>query len=150
MVPTVKRKRKGFQALGGAAALVAIFVLWDKETWPFNTSPASLGAKPSLTNYLLADNVTLGFVRLAIVALGAYVIVSAPALMIGGRWLKGFGTGGISVDDAEVEDTRDESEAALKQLRRAVDTLTEERDSALELVDSFIDQMSRAEHGQLP
>src|SRR5258706_15607628 len=84
-----------------ALALVAISILLALNGWwPFNTSPPALPDKPSFWQFLLSDHLTLGFIRLGVVMLAVFVIASIPALITGGRWLKGFGTTGLTADDA--------------------------------------------------
>jgi hypothetical protein len=124
---TLRVTRGTCQAAGAVAALAAVAALWATSTWPFDTSPPPLGTDPSLTDYFLSDNVTLGFVRLGVALLAVYVIVSVPALIIGMRWLKGFGTSGLTADDAQ------SASAALEELKTTVDTLKAQRDAALNL-----------------
>jgi hypothetical protein len=117
-----------------ALALVAVTIsLASKGWWPFDTSSPSLPrTKPSFWQLLLADRLTLGFVRLAVVMLAVFVIASVPALIAGGRWLKGFGTGGLTADDAAlavdvIADLRDELDRTTKEL----EAVKKERDDAV-------------------
>jgi hypothetical protein len=48
---------------------------------------------------VLADRVTLGFVRLAALGLAVYVLASIAALTASGRWIKAFTTAGLEADD---------------------------------------------------
>lgn len=104
-----------------ALVLLAVTIAAWQELGPFQAAPPALRSdehEPSLWFFLLSDRLTLGFFRLALIGLAAYAIVSIPALIAGRRWIKGFGTGGLSVDDAQkVEDTE-----------RAVIAITKERD----------------------
>jgi hypothetical protein len=82
-----------------AAVALAIFLAAHKA-WPFAGAQPKLPARPSLWQLLLSDQMTLGFVRLAFVMLAVFVIASVPALVAGGKWLKGLGAGGLVADDA--------------------------------------------------
>jgi hypothetical protein len=91
------------------AAVVAI-LRW----WPV---PATAGTG-SWIEILLADRVIVGVLRLVIVLGAFYFIGSIPALVVGGRWVKGFGTGGIVADE-----TRKDATNALEGARRQVAAL---------------------------
>jgi hypothetical protein len=84
------------------AVLVGIAILIRRDWWPVDAQPQAVTTikKPSLSQYILSDRYTFGFARLVLVALGFYVIVRIPALILAGRWLKGFGRGGLMADDA--------------------------------------------------
>jgi len=60
------------------------------------------------------------------VSLGLYLAVSVPALVVAGRWLKGFGKEGLTADDAE------EATQTIDGLRAQLDAVTKERDEALQ------------------
>jgi hypothetical protein len=122
------------QLVSAAAAVVLAVVLAAQSAWPFDTSRPRLPAKPSLWQLLLSDHVTLGFVRLAVVMLAVFVVASVPALAAGGRWLKGFGAGGIIADEAA--DLRSALEATKRELERRTQDLEaarKERDEAVAL-----------------
>lgn len=114
------------QQIGAAIVLVATvaFAVW--RIWPFDAKPIPFGSDPSLWQLILSDRITLGFLRLALIALGAFVATSVVALAIAGRWLKGFGTDGLTADDA------DKAESSIADLEEQVEELTDERDEALE------------------
>jgi hypothetical protein len=82
-----------------ATVILAMLANW----WPFHSAPRAVQTyqDPSVWQFVLSDRTTLGFVRLAVVALALFVIASVPALVLAGRWLKGLSAGGISADDAE-------------------------------------------------
>lgn len=114
-----------------AVALVVALALFNR--WPFDDSqPAVLASvkDPSIWQFLFSDRITLGLVRLAVMALGLYVVASIPALMVGARWLRGIGPG-----------TADPAPASLPEATRALQTqiekLTRERDEALEVAKSL-------------
>jgi hypothetical protein len=117
-----------------ALALVAVTILLASNGWwPFDTSAPKLPKNsPSFWQLLLGDRLTLGFVRLGVVMLAVFVIASVPALVVGGRWLKGLGTSGLTADDAAVvagalDKTKEELERATKEL----EAVKKERDEAL-------------------
>lgn len=90
-------------------------------SWVFRSSPS---ARPnvSLWQLLLSDRWTLGFVRIAVFLLALYAIASIAALVAGGRWIKGFGAGGLSADDAvETDRWMAETRRELERARRFYD-----------------------------
>lgn len=112
-------------ALGLVAVLLAL-VLSQLQVGPFQAlAPEQLNDKdPSLWLFLLSDHVTLGFVRLGLIALAAYAIASIPALIVGGRWIKSFGASGLSADDAT------ETKTTIAKLTHSLNTVKGERDRA--------------------
>ena len=114
--------RRRLQALTATIAVGAAIVLAATDVWPFNTRPPRLEPKPSLWQLLLSDRALLGFARLALVALTLFVIASVPALVVAGRWLKAFGTSGLSADEAA------EASEAVETLQREVEGLNEKLD----------------------
>ena len=122
------------QLASAATAVVLAILLAAESLWPFDASRPKLPAKPSLWQLLLSDHVTLGFVRLAFLMLAVFVIASVPALVIGGRWLKGFGAGGLIADDAaDLYETKRE----LDRTTRDLEAVTKERDEAVALVEQL-------------
>jgi hypothetical protein len=101
------------QVASGAAAVAGAVILAAQSAWPFDGSQPKMPPRPSLWQLLLSDHVTLGFVRLAVVMMAAFVVATVPALVAGGRWLKSFGAGGLIADDAD-------------DLRRALETTGQE------------------------
>ncbi|MEP7225207.1 MAG: hypothetical protein ABI783_09640, partial [Actinomycetota bacterium] len=89
------------RALAAATAAVIVF-LAAQGTWPFDSNPAETQTltDPSVWQYLLADRYVLGIVQLALAALSFYIVISVPALAAAARWAKGFGTTGVTTDDA--------------------------------------------------
>lgn len=117
---TLKERQLGVAAV----CILAAIVLVHAERWPFrrlHNHPAGRTAH-SFTGAILTDRITLGFLRLAIVAFALFVFVSVPALMLAGRWAKGIGTAGVTVDDAE------QAKESLKELQGEIDTLTVQLD----------------------
>src|SRR5262245_21159295 len=96
-------KRQFLQLAAAGVALVVVGVLAYHQLWVFEAAPAKIDSNPSLAQLVLSDRATLGFVRFGIVLLALYAIASVPALVAGGRWLKGFGTSGLTADDALAE-----------------------------------------------
>ena len=92
-----------WQTTCGLAATALLGCAAWRSWWPFATHPAPLRsyAHPSVWQFLLSDRVTLGFVQAVIAALVLYVAASVPALVAGGRWLRAFGTSGLTADDAQ-------------------------------------------------
>ena len=126
------------QLVSATAAVVLVILLVAQSAWPFDASRPKLPARPSLWQLLLSDQLTLGFVRLAFVMLAVFVIVSVPALVVGGRWLKSFGAGGLIADDAA--DLRGALEATrrdLKRKTRRLEAVTKARDEAVALVEEL-------------
>jgi hypothetical protein len=117
-----------------ALALVAVTILLAANGWwPFDTSPPELPKRrPSFWQFLLADRLTLGFVRLGVVMLALFVVASVPALIAGGRWLKGAGTSGLTADDAiGATEALVRMEEKLERTTNDLETLKRQRDSAL-------------------
>jgi hypothetical protein len=144
-----------FLERAGAAVAVAFLVLAAIEAWwPFDADPQALKsyAKPSIWQLLLSDRLTLGFARSLILALALYVAGSVVALAIARRWLRAFGAGGVSTDDAEganrtIEALKGENDDLTNDLLRAtaqIDRLTQERDQARGLARSMYERARRA------
>lgn len=122
----------GIWQRGAAAAAVALVVCaaWQ-EWWPFSEDPTSsrFYDDPSAWQLLFSDRLVLGFVRLGIVALVIYLVASVPALIVAGRWLRGFGTGGVSTDAAEeARETIEQYEGETADLTRQLDVANAELD----------------------
>src|ERR671929_434152 len=77
-----------------ALVVIAAWAAW----WPFDAAPRPIGSfrHPTVWQYLFADRLALGFVRLAVAAFALYAVVSVPALVVAARWAKGFGTTGLA------------------------------------------------------
>lgn len=82
---------------------------------------------------IVADRWTLGFLRLAIVALGFFAAASAAALIASGRWIKALSTAGFESDDPREVDER------FEQLVARAREFKEERDQAYRLLGEFLD-----------
>jgi hypothetical protein len=63
-------------------------------------------------------------VRLALVLLALFAVLSVPALVLAGRWAKGFGTSGLTADDAV------DANRTIDGLKAQIETLTRERNEA--------------------
>ena len=123
--------RRHVQALAAGGAVLAAVVLAAASIWPFDTTPPRLQTKPSLSQLLLSDRAILGFARLALVALMLFVIASVPALLVAGRWLKAFGTTGMSADDAaQVDATVESLKEEIQTLGENLDRVKRERNQA--------------------
>jgi hypothetical protein len=120
-----------WQRVAAVAAVALVLVAAWQVWWPFREEPipANDYSDPSSWQLLFSDRLMLGFVRLGMVALVIYLVASVPALIVGGRWLKGFGTGGVSTDDAEAANkTIAEYKAETKDLTEKLDTATAQAD----------------------
>jgi hypothetical protein len=123
------------QLVSATAAVALAILLAAQRAWPFDISRPKLPAKPSLWQLLLSDHVTLGFVRMAVVMLAAFVVASVPALIAGGRWLKSFGAGGLIADDAAgLRGALEVTWRELDRTTRDLEGVTKERDEAVALV----------------
>jgi hypothetical protein len=124
------------QLVSAAAAVVFAIFLAAQSAWPFDASQPKVPPKPSLWQLLLSDRVTLGFVRLALVMLAAFVIASVPALAAGGRWLKGFGAAGFIADDAvALRGALEATKRELDRTTRDLEAMKRERDDAVALAE---------------
>lgn len=115
----------------GAAISIAI-----GGWWFFASIPTSLRTdkKPSLAQLLLSDRTTLGFVRLGLLSLALFVVVSVAALAASGRWLKSFGKDALTADDAEA------AADTVKDLRVEVNDLKNERDVLQQMLDHLLNE----------
>jgi hypothetical protein len=127
---------RAVQLVSAVAAVVLAILLAAESAWPFDAARPKLPARPSLWQLLLSDHTTLGFVRLALVMLAAFVIASVPALVAGGRWLKGLGAGGFIADDAvDLRSALEATERKLDRTTRDLDAMKRERDEAVALAE---------------
>lgn len=95
----------------GSSILAATRSLGFREAPP----PLSGNENPSLWQLVLSDRITLGFVKLGILMLALYAILSIPALILAGRWLRAFAPGTLAADDPL--DTSQTVEALRARLR---------------------------------
>jgi hypothetical protein len=117
------------------------------SVWPFDTKPPALRAKPSLWQLLLSDRATLGFARFALIALMLFVIASVPALLVARRWLKAFGTSGLSADEAaQVDATAERLNEELRTLRANLEKVERERNQARAIAGRLL-RAQRRERG---
>jgi hypothetical protein len=127
--------QRGAQRVGAALIVLVAIVFAITNVWPFDASPPKLPADPTIWQLMLSDDTTLGFVRLGLVLLTVFVVARVPALIIGGRWLKGFGTTGLTADDAaDASQALDDAKAKLDDTAHQLEVVKQERDEALELV----------------
>jgi hypothetical protein len=98
---TVRIDRRVLGEVAAAATLIAAFVIAWQEKWVFaKTLPVTRKGNPSFTQQIFSDRATIGFTRFAVVLLALYVIAAVPALVVGGRWLRGFNPRPRTADDA--------------------------------------------------
>jgi hypothetical protein len=128
--PRLQPGRRLELAAAAAAVTGALALALPPTHWPFDSGMPS--RDPSLWQLLLADRLTLGFVRLSLVLLALFVIGSIPALMTAGRWMKGVGSTGVTADDASSD--RSHATDEIDRLRRRLNELTVERDALLRAV----------------
>ena len=127
--PSLKERQLAVAAAGILVSLALIY----SDRWPFHRlhNHPNGRAPTSFTGAILNDRITLGYLRLGIVAFAAFVFVSVPALVVAGRWAKGIGTSGITVDEAE------EAKESLKELQAEIDTIRGQLDRVTDQRDSF-------------
>ncbi len=111
-------RREGFQYVAAGAALILVAVMAVNGLGPFKSPLPQLtdGKEPSLWFFLLSDGLTVGFVRLGVITLALYVFIAIPVLVVAGRWPKGFGKDGLTIDDAaKIDESKSKLEEALAQ-----------------------------------
>jgi hypothetical protein len=124
-------------------AIAGVLTLAALHHWPFTAAlDASKYEHPTLWQLLLADRFTLGLVRLALVALGLYVIVSVPALAAASRWVKGFGKEGLTADDAAVTVSVSQLQSEVRKLTTQLRRVTKERDEAIKLNERLLETVA--------
>lgn len=128
-------RRASWAAAAGVTAVAAVLA-WT-STWPFDETPPALDSEPSLWQLLLSDRITIGFVRLAFVALSVWVASAVPVFVAHGKWPTRFPWLGAERDDAadavgrlstEVEALRrqrDEYRRVAEEYRQMVDVETQ-------------------------
>ncbi len=127
---TLRIDRRVLQELAAAATLIAAFVIAWEGKWVFAETLPVTRTDPTFAQQVLSDRTTIGFVRFGLVLLALYVIASVPALVVGGRWLKGFSTSGVTADDA-----LSDSAVVIGDLKSKVKKLQSQRDAAKTLAD---------------
>lgn len=110
------------QFIASGLVLAVTIVLAIAKAGPFGgTIPVPTGTT-GLLDQLLRERFTLGLVRLGLIALALFIILSVPALMIAGRWLKGFGKEGLTADDAQ------DAGNTIEEMQVQIEELTEQKD----------------------
>jgi hypothetical protein len=133
--------QRGLQRIGAVVIVGAAIIFALAGLWPFDSSPRTLPADPKLWQLMLSDQVTLGFIRLGLILLAVFVVASVPALIIGGRWIKGFGTSGLTADDAaDADQALEDAKAKLDDTTAQLEVVRQERDQALSLVRRFLSE----------
>ncbi len=122
-------KRRLRQGLAASGALFGALVLGASGVAVFRSSRVPDDA--SVWRLVFSDRATVGFVRLATVALALYAIASSAALVVGGRWLRGLGSGGLQVDDAQA------SLEAAEELKARVRRAEQTRDEAIRVAEEM-------------
>lgn len=107
--------------LGAAiVALSGVAYLAYDDAWPFDEGDRQIGDDPSVWELVLSDGPTRGFARLLLAAFAVYLVASVGALIVAGRWLRGFGTTGMSIDAAK------QASKTLDEYEKQVDNLTQQ------------------------
>lgn len=120
---------KGGPWVASGVVVVVAVLLAVRGAWPFQDQPPVLDpTNPNAFAVFFGDGTTLGFVRLATLSLGLFILASVPALIVQGRWLKGFGTSGLTADDAQagaaaVSSLTSKLKQAQRELTRTQDAL---------------------------
>jgi hypothetical protein len=123
------------QEVAAAATLIAAFVIAGQEKWVFaKTLPVTRRGNPSFTQQIFSDRATIGFVRFAIVLLALYVIASVPALLVGGRWLRGLSRPSVAAGDAVADGA-----IVIADLKSKLKTVQAERDLAKALAKAALE-----------
>lgn len=125
------------------AAVAVVVYIADDGRWPFDSDPRPLKSHedPSVWQFLFSDSTVLGYVRLALMAFSLYVIASVIALVVAGRWLRGFGTGGMSADDVR---TRKDASATLEAWEKTTADLKEKARIATEQAEKALEDRDEA------
>lgn len=90
-------KRGALQFIAAGLVALAAIGLSLSSAWVFRSRPATTPDE-SVWRLLLSDRTTVGFVRLALIGIALYALVSIAALVVGGRWIRVFGAGGFEAD----------------------------------------------------
>lgn len=113
-------------------ALAAMFVaIWmaTAEFGPFSGRPPPLDPEPSLWRLLLAEQPTLGFVRMGLIAGGLFLVGSVGAMVANNRWIVKLTTTGVETEKL------DKAAKNIQDLANQVEKLTKERDEYREMVE---------------
>lgn len=126
---------KNRQLLAAVTTLILMCALILSGKWPFHQDPVPLGQGPSIWEILLNDRISLGFIRAGLAALVTYAVISVPALVVAGRWMKGLTTAGLTADDAETADRHiEELEQDLQETLEELEDQVRENDILSELL----------------
>jgi len=125
-------RRRAAEYAGAGIALSVGAVAAATGIWLFRPSSGTAPGSGSFWRVLLADRATLGFLRLAVLMGALYVVASAAALIVGGRWIRSIGSGGFEAD-ARIADER------MAALERRYEQVREDRDRARRLLQEFED-----------
>jgi ABC-type multidrug transport system fused ATPase/permease subunit len=131
--------QRTWQFLGALSASALTFAAAWRGWWPFDASPPPTQhfAHPTIWQYLFSDRKVLGFARLIVFVLAIYLVASVPALVIGRRWMRAFGTAGIRADERE-------RDAVIRDFRTEAGELTEKLDEATKEIDRLRSERDQA------
>ena len=116
-----------YQWIAAGLALAVVVILALNRSGPFSWDPPAPTKDAGFFEELLGERYTLGLVRIGLIMLALFIILSVPALIVAGRWLKGISKEGLTVDDAIA------AEENIADLQRQLKEVTEERDTVAEL-----------------
>lgn len=127
------RRIGGWPYLVTFLVLVGIGVLISLRAWPFDARPSKV--PPTWWGLLLGDRLTVGFVRLAAVALCVWVTVSAIELIRERRWVKTMPPGLTAEDVSSVDATVEDLKSQLREVTNQRDEAVAQRDELWEMVE---------------
>ncbi|MFY9587893.1 MAG: hypothetical protein WAT66_10605 [Actinomycetota bacterium] len=130
------RSTANVQAVVAACAVLGAIAVGASGVAVFRSTGAK--GNQSVWHLVFADSATTGYVRVAVVALALYATASSAALLVGRRWMKGLGTGGLQMDDARVSDE------VVEELKSRASQAEEARDEAIRIaaeVTRWLNQM---------
>lgn len=145
-LPNWAKSPRVLQYVAAGAALVGAVTAAILGWWPFSGPEADLGPEPSVWEILVSDRFVQGFIQLGIVTIALYAIASIPALILARRWMKGFGTSGLTADEAEdLQDVVDDQQEQIDSLEAENDFLLQNLDDATLTIQGLLAERSALE-----
>jgi len=141
------RDRRPYTAAVAIVAAVAVLIfLGFVVSWgPFGPDPYTLNPKidpsPSIWQLLLSDRVTLGFGRIALAAIGLFVLASLAALSSTGRWINSLF--GARTDPAKERKRTKAITDSTIEISRLKDDV-QQRDKIIGSMQARLDQYEKA------
>jgi hypothetical protein len=112
--------------LAAIAIIVTTSICATVGVWLFHPPATSSGS--SVWRLIVSERWTLGFVRLAIVALALYAASSVAALIATGRWIRTLSTAGFE------SDAPSDADKQLEALEARLRDMENQRDQAFRLL----------------